>query len=104
MKIYMKKFEQGKSGRVEYIASQGPTAETAEDFWRMVFEKDVCVIVMVTNLQEKGKVKCHKYFPDLRETMRFERIAVKCTLHADFPVYTKRNFIIQETSVRYMTD
>jgi protein tyrosine phosphatase len=87
---------------VEYIASQGPTADTAEDFWRMVFEKDVCVIAMVTNLQEKGKVKCHKYFPGLTETMRLERIAVKCTSHSDFPVFTKRTFIIQETHVRYI--
>ncbi|XP_059482011.1 receptor-type tyrosine-protein phosphatase beta-like isoform X2 [Neocloeon triangulifer] len=87
----------GFSGQVEYIACQGPLADTAEDFWRMVFEKDVCVIVMVTNLAEKGKIKCHKYFPDLRETIRYERVAVKCVLQADFPVYTRRTFLVQKT-------
>ncbi|XP_059480818.1 receptor-type tyrosine-protein phosphatase eta-like isoform X2 [Neocloeon triangulifer] len=87
----------GFSGQIEYVACQGPLADTAEDFWRMVFEKDVCVIVMVTNLEEKGKIKCHKYFPDLRETIRYERVAVKCILQADFPVYTRRTFLVQET-------
>jgi protein tyrosine phosphatase len=106
---------------VEYIACQGPLSDTAEDFWRMVFEKDVCLIAMVTNLEEKGKVsldfnvkihlnlnckfqqtKCHKYYPELRETLRYERVAVKCIQFAEFPVYTQRTFLVQETNVIFL--
>ncbi|CAB3362833.1 Hypothetical predicted protein [Cloeon dipterum] len=91
-------YVKGFSGETEYIACQGPRADTAEDFWRMVFEKDVCVIAMVTHLEEKGKEKCHKYFPDMRETIRYEMVAVKCVLQADFPVFTRRTFLVQETN------
>lgn len=47
---------QGYSNEIEYIATQGPKEETCLDFWRMVFQYDVRVIVMVTNLIEQDKV------------------------------------------------
>ena len=47
---------QGYSDEIEYIATQGPKEETCLDFWRMVFQHDVRVIVMVTNLIEQDKV------------------------------------------------
>jgi protein tyrosine phosphatase len=47
---------QGYSDDIEYIATQGPKEETCLDFWHMVFQHDVRVIVMVTNLVEQDKV------------------------------------------------
>jgi protein tyrosine phosphatase len=52
---------QGYSNDIEYIATQGPKEETCLDFWRMVFQHDVYVIVMVTNLVEQDKVSVHVF-------------------------------------------
>eukprot|EP00056_Hartaetosiga_gracilis_P008506 m.121670 g.121670 ORF g.121670 m.121670 type:complete len:2603 (-) comp12926_c0_seq1:157-7965(-) len=49
-----------------YIATQGPTPKTVNDFWRMVWETDSNTIVMVTGLKEKGVVKCARYWPTVR--------------------------------------
>ncbi|EDQ88679.1 uncharacterized protein MONBRDRAFT_25873 [Monosiga brevicollis MX1] len=49
----------------DYIACQGPTNSSVDDFWRMVWQQKTQCIVMVTNLEEQGRMKCLKYWPDL---------------------------------------
>ncbi|CAH1243186.1 PTPRA [Branchiostoma lanceolatum] len=56
--------DQGYDVPNKFIASQGPRKETVSDFWRMVWEQNSATVVMVTNLAEKSKAKCHQYWPE----------------------------------------
>ncbi|MEE6480594.1 hypothetical protein FKM82_012616 [Ascaphus truei] len=48
-----------------FIATQGPMINTVNDFWQMVWQEDVPVIVMITKLKEKNE-KCVLYWPEKR--------------------------------------
>jgi len=46
-----------------YICTQGPVLASIGDFWRMVWESNASVIVMLTKDIEKGMIKCDEYWP-----------------------------------------
>ncbi|CAL1278594.1 unnamed protein product [Larinioides sclopetarius] len=46
-----------------YIACQAPLPEGIEDFWRMVWEQQSRVIIMLTMFEENGISRCAVYFP-----------------------------------------
>ncbi|XP_077994205.1 tyrosine-protein phosphatase non-receptor type 21-like [Glandiceps talaboti] len=49
---------------LHYIASQGPLHETVVDWWNMIWQQGVQVIVMLTAEQENGKEKSYRYWPE----------------------------------------
>ncbi|XP_069185384.1 uncharacterized protein [Procambarus clarkii] len=54
----------GFGGVLKYIASQGPkeaNVSTLGDFWRMICEHHIFVIIMVANFEESGKENVGKY-------------------------------------------
>ena len=52
-----------KEGDQKIIGTQGPKENTFVDFWRMVSQENVTLIVTTCNLKEKGRTKCHKFWP-----------------------------------------
>ncbi|XP_060793450.1 tyrosine-protein phosphatase non-receptor type 22 isoform X2 [Neoarius graeffei] len=57
-------FIRGIWGPLEYIATQGPLTNTVVDFWRMLWEYNVQVIVMACREFEMGRKKCERYWPE----------------------------------------
>ncbi|XP_068202693.1 mucin-2-like [Palaemon carinicauda] len=65
-----------------YIATQAPLDDTVADFWRMIWEQETRVVVMLTDFVEKGIDKCADYLPP-SETLDCHR------LYGDFQVTLK---------------
>ncbi|XP_071521092.1 tyrosine-protein phosphatase 69D [Panulirus ornatus] len=83
----------GYKERKKFICAQGPMDTTVDDFWRMIVEQGCGVCVMLTNLEETGKIKCVKYWPEAGQPKTFGNITiylVKEKAYSDFMVRTLR--------------
>ncbi|XP_043921010.1 tyrosine-protein phosphatase non-receptor type 3 [Protopterus annectens] len=61
-----------------YIASQGPLPSTCAVFWQAVWENMSSLIVMLTTLTERGRTKCHQYWPNPPEVEEYGNFRVSC--------------------------
>ncbi|MEJ1269826.1 hypothetical protein NN561_000643 [Cricetulus griseus] len=88
-------FIDGYRQQKAYIATQGPLAETTEDFWRALWENNSTIVVMLTKLREMGREKCHQYWPAERSA-RYQYFVVDPMAEYNMPQYILREFKVTD--------
>ncbi|KAM5248405.1 receptor-type tyrosine-protein phosphatase eta [Ctenodactylus gundi] len=84
----------GYHSKRDFIATQGPLPNTLKDFWRMVWEKNVYAIVMLTKCVEQGRTKCEEYWPS-KQAQDYGHITVALTSEVVLPEWTVRDFTVK---------
>ncbi|XP_021119812.1 receptor-type tyrosine-protein phosphatase eta isoform X2 [Heterocephalus glaber] len=84
----------GYHSKRDFIATQGPLPNTLKDFWRMVWEKDVYAIVMLTKCVEQGRTKCEEYWPS-KQAQDYGGITVAMTSEIVLPEWSIRDFTVR---------
>lgn len=88
-------FVDGYRYRSAYIATQGPLPETCDDFWRMLWEHNSNIIVMLTKSKEMGRDKCHQYWPSER-SQGYLYFVVDPITEYNMPQYILREFKVTD--------
>ncbi|XP_048040798.1 receptor-type tyrosine-protein phosphatase eta isoform X3 [Megalobrama amblycephala] len=83
----------GYTSKKEFIAAQGPLPCTVNDFWRLIWEKNVQTIVMLTKCNEQGRVKCEEYWP--ADVNHFNNLTVTTTSEIPLEDWTLRDFEVK---------
>ncbi|MEQ2262201.1 hypothetical protein XENORESO_001073, partial [Xenotaenia resolanae] len=79
----------------EFIATQGPLPSTVADFWRMIWETGTRTIAMLTQCYEKGRIRCHKYWPEDNKPMTvFSDILISKVSEEVLPDWTHGHYIL----------
>ncbi|XP_063404690.1 receptor-type tyrosine-protein phosphatase beta-like [Mytilus trossulus] len=85
----------GFNSKREYIATQGPLPSTKDDFWRMIWEQNVSVIVMLTQCVERGKRKCECYWPEcVKEPVYYGDLSIEIENESHLPEYVLRTITV----------
>lgn len=82
----------GYKQKKHYIATQGPKPSTVIDFWRMIWQENVLIICMLSNVIENGKKKCEQYWPDIGKKKKYGDVIVLNAKHNVFADYCFRTF------------
>ncbi|KAJ3647523.1 hypothetical protein Zmor_019395 [Zophobas morio] len=75
-----------------FIATQAPLASTVHDFWYMIWQENVKIIVMLTEIEENGRVKSEKYWPEDNSHFRFGNFLVESVSRKSTSHYIHREF------------
>uniref|UniRef100_A0A8C6MSW5 Tyrosine-protein phosphatase non-receptor type 9 n=1 Tax=Mus spicilegus TaxID=10103 RepID=A0A8C6MSW5_MUSSI len=94
-------FMDGYKQKNAYIGTQGPLENTYRDFWLMVWEQKVLVIVMTTRFEEGGRRKCGQYWPLEKDSrIRFGFLTVTNLGVENMNHYKKTTLEIHNTEER----
>jgi tyrosine-protein phosphatase non-receptor type 4 len=96
--------EIARSGIINrYIAAQGPLYSTTADFWQMTWEQSSSLIVMLTTQAERGRVKCHQYWPDLYSgPAEYGQMTVTTVKEDVTPSFAFREFTLVKSEVCFI--
>lgn len=72
----------------KYIATQAPIPATFEDFWKVIWQQEARVIVMLTAESEGGQVKSHPYW----KTNNYGPLRVKLVAEKRISLMAKARF------------
>nr|NP_001027610.1 tyrosine phosphatase [Ciona intestinalis]BAB00633.1 tyrosine phosphatase [Ciona intestinalis] len=89
---YVNMFIPGNNWTNRYIACQGPLPNTSFDFWEMVWEQKSTLIVMLTTVVERGRPKCHQYWPDGGTSVQFGPFIIESVTEEVTPSFAFRDF------------
>ncbi|XP_061466168.1 receptor-type tyrosine-protein phosphatase eta [Rhineura floridana] len=84
------------NSKKEFIAAQGPLPNTVQDFWRMIWEKKIYAVVMLTKCIEQGRTKCEEYWPN-KQSKHYGDITVAMTSEIALPEWTIRDFSMEKS-------
>ncbi|NXK20600.1 PTPRV phosphatase, partial [Arenaria interpres] len=93
-------FMPGYTSQQEFIATQGPLKKTIEDFWRLVWEQNVCNIIMLTVCMENGRVLCDHYWPSESAPVSYGHICVHLLSQSSSEEWTMREFKLWHEGIR----
>ncbi|XP_051922422.1 tyrosine-protein phosphatase non-receptor type 23 [Hippocampus zosterae] len=80
----------------QIIATQAPLTGTAADFWLMVYEQKVSLVVMLVSEQEVEKGKVARYFPTERgQQLSQGPIKISLTTHKTTATHVERMICLQ---------
>ena len=79
-----------------FIATQGPLDNTISDFWEMIIDYNVSVIIMLCNLKERNKIKCSEYWN--KELIEKDNLFKLISLN--LKEYNDKNLIIREIEIQ----
>ncbi|NWX78843.1 PTN4 phosphatase, partial [Alca torda] len=78
----------------QYIACQGPLPNTCPDFWQMTWEQGSSMVVMLTTQVERGRVKCHQYWPEPSGSSSYGNFQITCHSEEGNPAYVFREMTL----------
>ncbi|CAK8684480.1 unnamed protein product [Clavelina lepadiformis] len=87
----------GLSRNREYIASQTPLSQTINDFWRMIWEQEVTLIVMLGPPVDKGEMVSEQHWPEQNVPMNMDFLTLQLTTEKVQNSFARRQFKLEKS-------
>lgn len=114
---------QGYKEKKAFIVTQGPSEETCNEFWKMVYQYNCGTVVMLSDMIEHNKQVCSPYWPkagsedygdynvefmnemhnNINESLTIREFQITCTTNEVYYYdnYTRNLFIEQHNNIIY---